>query len=194
MGAACEEMLDEIAVFQLVRLPRGHSDDPLATALLSPVAGDVRSFDEPIMGQCHDSPLIGDEVFNGHLPFVGDDLGHARRSVLVLKIPKLLLDDRKHSGLLGENVQQVLDPFDQLVVLGRDLVDFETGELVQTKLQNGVHLTLGQRIATRRVQSLFAANQDAPTLHLSAGPFEGHQLDTSLIAGLGTADDANELI
>ena len=146
------------------------------------------------MGQCHDSSLIGDEVFDSHLSFVGNDLGHARRSMLVLQIPKLLLDDRKHSGLLGKNVQQVLDPFDELVVLGRDLVDFETGELVQTKLQNGVHLTPGQCVATGRVQSFLAADQDAPTLHLSAGPFEGHQLDTSLIASLGTADDANELI
>ena len=97
-------MLDEIAVFQLVRLPSGHADDPLATALLSPIAGDVRPFDEPVVGQCHDHPLIGDEVFDGHLSFVGNDLGHARRSMLILQIPKLLLDDGKHSGLLGENV------------------------------------------------------------------------------------------
>ena len=194
VSAAREEMLNEVAVLGLVRLAGAHADDPLATALLGPVAGDIGPLDEPVVGQGDDDPLVGDQVLDGHFAFVGDDLGHARRGVLFLQLAQLLLDDGKHAGLLGENVQKVLDPLDELGVLGLDLVDFEAGELVQAKFQDGVNLTLGQRVAARSIQTFVAADEDAPTLHLGAGPFKGQQLDARLVAGLGTADDPDELI
>ena len=48
-----------------------------------------------------------------------------------------------------------------------NLVNFQPGQLIQAQFQNRVHLPLGQRV-TARLQARFAADQDAPFLHLRA--------------------------
>ena len=51
--------------------------------------------------------------------------------------------------------------FEQFLVFGLDLVNFQPGQLIQAQFQNRVHLPLGQRV-TACLQARFAADQNAP--------------------------------
>ena len=89
--------------------------------------------------------------------------------VLLLQREQLGLDDGEELGLGFEDAAQLLDELDEFEVLGLDLVAFQAGELVQAQFEDGVGLALGERVL-------------------------GHQPDLGLLAVLGAADDADEVV
>ena len=193
MRAGGEQMLDEIVVPGGLALLRRHADDPLAAAALGAVLAHIGALDEAVVRERNDHALIRNEVFNGNLALVGDDFSFARGGVLLPDRPQLRLDDRHHARFLRENIEQILDHFQQGPVFLIDLVDFQTGQLVQAQFENGIHLPLGQGIAPRH-QPAFAADQNPPLFHLRLRPFKGQQFDPRLIARLAGADDVNEIV
>ena len=112
-------MLDEIVVLGLVALARGHADDAAAAAALRAVAADVGALDERVVGEGDDDALVGDQVLDGHLALVGDDLRAALVAVLVADGAEFLLDDGEHADFLGQDVDQVGDLLQQVLVLAR---------------------------------------------------------------------------
>ena len=66
------------------------------------------------MRERDDDAFVGDEVFDGDLAFVRHEVGQARRGVLLLDRLQLGLDDRQHARFLGQDVEQVLDRFEQM--------------------------------------------------------------------------------
>ena len=145
------------------------------------------------MGDGDDDAFVGDQVFDGDFAFVGDQLGQARRGVFFFDLLQLRFDDGEDAGLPGQYVEQILDAFEQLRVFGADLAHFQSGQLVEAQVQNGVGLGLAEGIAPAG-QARFAADDHADLLDLLAGEIEGQQLDFGLLAVAGLADDADEFI
>ncbi len=104
-----------------------------------------------------------------------------------------VFDDGHHARFFRENVEQILDAFEQFLVFALDLVNFQRGQLIQTQFQNRVHLPLGQRV-TARVEPRFAADQNAPALDLFLRPLEREQFHARFLARFGFADDGDEFV
>ena len=93
----------------------GHADDALAAAALGAIAGlTLVRLMQAGVGEGDDDAFVGDEVFDGDFAFVGHQLGQARRGVFFLDVLQFGLDDGQDAGFLGQDVQQVLDAFEQL--------------------------------------------------------------------------------
>ena len=114
-------------------------------------------------------------------------------AVFVPDLAQLLLDDLKDARLFREDVAQVFDRLDQLLVFLRDLLAFETGELVKTQIENLVGLMFAERV-TAFDQPGLVANQDADLLDLFSGELEREQFDPRFIAVGRSANDPDELI
>ena len=92
---------------------RGHADDAFAAATLRAVGADVGALDQAVVGERDDHALVGDQIFDGDLAFVGHQLGQARRGILFFDGQQLVLDDGQHARFLGQDVEQVLDLLEQ---------------------------------------------------------------------------------
>ena len=191
--AGGEEVLDEVALLRRVRLAGGHADDALAAPALGAVGGDGGALDEAGVREGDDDALVGDEVFDGDFALVGDNLREAWRGVLFLNGLQLVLDDGHDARLLREDVHEVLDDFEEGFVFGFNLVNFQTGELVEAKLKNSVHLTFAERETAFR-ELAFVADEDTPALDLLTGPLVGEQLHAGLFLVVAAADDVDELV
>ena len=101
--------------------------------------------------------------------------------MLVAKVAQLFFDDRENALLLGQNIAQILDRLDQVLVFVVDLVTFQTGQLIQTKIENLIGLMLTERVTafceTRRI-----ANENADLLDLLFGKLEREQFDSRFLA------------
>ena len=116
MRAGGEQVLDEVLVLFGGAFARGHADNPFAAAALGAIGADVRPLDQAGVGEGDDDPLVRDQVLDGDLAFVGHQIRHARRGVLLFDRQQLGLDDGQHPRFLRQDIEQVLDPLDQ----GRD--------------------------------------------------------------------------
>ena len=193
--AGGEEVLDKILVLARRRrsLAGGHADDALAAAALGAIGADGGALDQAGVGDGDDDAFVGDEVFDGDLAFVGDQLGEARGGVFGFDLAQLVLDDGEDAGFLGQDVEQILDALEDLGVFGLDLVNFQAGQLVEAQLQNRGDLGLAEGIAAAG-QAVLVADENAEALDLGAGEVEGQQFDARLLAVGGLADDADELV
>src|SRR5438132_7711394 len=113
--------------------------------------------------------------------------------MLIAQLAQLFLDDREYALLFGENVSQVLDRLDQVLVFVVDLVALETGQLIQTKIENLIRLVFTKRIAAIR-QPRGIANKNANFLDLRFREFEREQFDSRFFAIGRSANDTNEFI
>ena len=145
------------------------------------------------MREGDDDAFVGDQVFDGDLAFVGHELGQARRGVLLLDGLQLGLDDGHHARFLGQDVQQVLDPLEQLLVFGLDLVDFQAGQLVEAQFQDGVGLPFAERVAAVG-QARLAADQNADRSTCARVNSKASSLIRASSRLLTAADDADELV
>src|SRR5262249_6922812 len=80
------------------------------------------------------------EILHVDLTFIGNEFGQTRRAMLVFELTQFLFDDREDALLFRENVAQILDRFQQVLVFVLDLVPLETGQLIQTKIENLIGL------------------------------------------------------
>ena len=171
-----EEMLDEIAFLFLGRaFARGHADDAFAAAALGAERADRGPLDEAAVGDADDASLVGDQVLHVDLAFVGDELGQARRGVLVADFAQLFLDDLEDARFLREDVAQILDRLDQLAVFLRDLFALESGELIKAQVEDLVRLVFAEGV-TAVDEPRFVADEDADFLDLFPGELEREQV------------------
>ena len=193
--AGGEEMLDEVLGFALHDgvLAGAHADDALAASALGAVRADIGALDEAVVRESDDDAFVGDEVLNRHVALVGDDVGAARRGVLFFNLYDAFFDDGQHAIFAGDDVHQILDLDEQFVVLALDFVLLKTGQLVQTQIENGVHLHFAEQIKTA-LNALFIADFDAPFLEHFFRELECQQLDPGFLAVVRFADDTDELV
>ena len=158
-----EQVLDEIL---LVRLG---SDHALAPAALGTVVGHRRALDEALVRDRDDAALVGHDVFHAELGEGIDDLGAARLRILPAQFEQLLLDDGEEFGLRLEDTTVFLDQFEQVEVLGLDLVALQTGELIETQFEDRPGLPVGERVPR-------------------------HQFSARVLAVAGAADETDEVI
>src|SRR5437867_1409555 len=92
-----------------------------------------------------------------------------------------------------QDVHQVLDSRYHLAVLRFDLLAFEPGQLIQTKVKNGISLLLTENIAAIG-EARFAANQNPQPFDLLPAKLKREQFDPRFLAVVGSANDADELV
>ena len=106
-------MLDEITFFFFGRaFARGHPDHAFAAATLRSERAHRRPFDEATVRDADNTALIRDQVLHVDIALVRDELGQARRAMLVPQLAQFFLDDGEDALLFGENVAQILDRLD----------------------------------------------------------------------------------
>ena len=195
MRAGGEEVLDEVLSLALHDgvFAGAHADDAFAAPTLGAVRADIGALDEAVMREGDDDAFVGDEVLNRHVALVGDDVGPARRGVLFFNLYDAFFDDAQHAIFAGDDVHQILDLDEQFVVLALDFVLLKTGQLVQTQIENGVHLHLAEQIKTA-LNALFIADFDAPFFEHFFRELECQQLDPGFLAVVRLADDTDELV
>ena len=137
VGAGDEEVLDLVFFFEV------HAGDAHAAALLLAVGGGRQALDVAGLGDRDHHLLLGDEVFDVEVAFVGHDLGAAVVVVEALELAELGLDDAVDGVFVAEQLAQLLDARQQAAVLFFDLVALEAGEFLQAQVEDG--LGLGQR-------------------------------------------------
>src|ERR1017187_2015333 len=191
--AGCEKVLDEIIILIRCALFRRHADDAFAAAALRAIGTDVGALEQAVVRERDDDALVGNEILDVDLAFVGFEISQARGGVFLFDHLQFVLDDGEHAGFLRQNVHQILDALEQFLVFTLDLVNFQAGQLIQTQFQNGVHLPFGQRV-TALGQTRLVANQNAPVLDLLLRPLEREQLDPGFLARLAAADDFDEIV
>src|SRR5262245_30238652 len=102
-------MLNEILVILGAALARNHADNTLPSATLCAVGTDVGAFDQPIVSKGDNHALICDEVFDGNLAFIGNQIGKAWVGVLFFDEQQLVFDNREDPSLFGQNIQQIIN-------------------------------------------------------------------------------------
>ena len=137
-----EQRVDPIVVLRRRRLLAA------TAALLRTVLGQRHRLDVTGVRQRDHHVLRRDQVFGvefGRVVFDGRAAGVAE---LGAHGHQFLADDRRHTGRTRQNVQQVGDLSHHFLVLGNDLVLFQTGQALQTHLQNFLSLRLRQTVQT----------------------------------------------
>ena len=95
-------------------------------------------------GSGHNEFLIGDEILERHVAFVGDDPAATPVPVLVLDRGEFLGQDRPAQFFGIENRLEFCDVRHQVVVLRTELVCFQSGETTQRHVEDVVRLDLRQ--------------------------------------------------
>ena len=188
-----EQVLDEVRFRILFRPLRGSGFHALAAARLHAVFRGVGAFDVAAVRDGDNHRVVRDQVFNGHVPGERDDTGDARRGIFVLDGHQLVLHDAQHAGFVGQNVQIVLDPDEELHVVRGDFVVFQGRQLVQAQVQDGVYLAFREDVAVLLHGGL-GTDQDAEAFRRLRG--EGICLEafTGFLPVFGVADDADEVV
>ena len=99
------------------------------------------------MGEGDHHVLRGDQVLQGQVHVIGDDLAAARVGVLVADRFQLFADDLHELLGAGQDVEQPGDVEQDLLELGEDLVLLQAGELLQAQVEDRLGLDLAQVIA-----------------------------------------------
>ena len=131
-------VLDDVLLLGL------HAGDALAAPALAPVGLDGRPLDVARPRDGDDHLLVGDQVLEGELDRLLDDLGPPLVGVLRLEGEQLVLDDLPHEGVGGEDRPQPLDELEHLGVLLDHLLALELRQALEPHVQDGLRLDLAQ--------------------------------------------------
>src|SRR2546430_8513187 len=189
-----EKMLAEVAFLFFGRaLACLHTNDAFAATSLCTKRAHGRAFNKAPMRDADDAALVRDEVFHIDLCFVRNDFRQARRTIFVADFAQFLFDDREDALLFGQNIAKVLDRLDYVLVLRLDLLPLESGELIQTQVENLVGLLFAERV-TAFHQPGRTTNDDPDLLDLSFGELECEKFYSRLVAIGRFADDSDEFV
>ena len=114
MGRGNKEMLDEILFFC------GRADYSLSSAALRAVETSGIPFDVSFVGDSDDHVLFGDEVFDGEIGGLGDDLRTPFVGESFTEIDEFFFDDCVDLLWASENGLKMLNQDYGLSVLGQD--------------------------------------------------------------------------
>ena len=185
-----EELVDEVLLAGL------HADLAAPAAPLRAVDRRGRALDVAGVRDRDDHVLFLDEVLHADLGLVGDDLGAARLGVLRAALLELAHDDVPEQLLVAEDGREVRDAIAQLAVLARELVLLEPGEARQAHLEDGLGLTLGERVgrARQRVGDLALGAARPADEGLEPGEREPHEVGARRLGVGGGADGGDDEI
>ena len=99
------------------------------------------------MRDADDATLVDNKVFDVDLRFVRSNFRQARGAVLVADFAQFFFDDAEDALLFGKNVAQIIDGLDELLVFIDDFLALESGQLIQTQVQDFVRLLFAECIA-----------------------------------------------
>ena len=138
VGGGDEQVLDDVL---LLRLHPGHAlaAPPLASVGLHVGALDVAGARD---GDHH--LLVGQQVLDGQLGGLGQDLRAPPVAVLLLDGQQLVPDEPHQLGLGGQDALQLLDELQDLLVLLDDLLALEGGQPSELHVEDGLGLDLGE--------------------------------------------------
>ena len=118
-----EQLRDEVLVV------RRRAGDAAPAAPLRPVARHRVALDVAAVGDGDDHVLVGDQLLDGDLALVVDDLGAALVGELRLDLLELRLDDRHEHGVAAEDLLEALDERPSCLISVDELLALEAGEL-----------------------------------------------------------------
>ncbi|GAA4953418.1 hypothetical protein GCM10023238_19800 [Streptomyces heliomycini] len=134
VGGGHEEVVDDVVFLEL------RAAHPLAAALLGPVVVGLGALDVAAARDRDDDVLLGDQVLDGHVALVGDQLRLAVVAVLLDERGQLLADDAALADRGGEDLVVLADLRLEFVVLLDDLLALQGGQAAQLHLEDGVGL------------------------------------------------------
>src|SRR3989338_5662210 len=112
-------MLDEVLVLGLL------ADNALAAPVLGAVLTDGTALHVAGMGDRNNATLVRDQVLHVDFALVGDNLGTARRAVLLLDLRQLLRDDCQNLLFALDDAVELFDPLNELEIFVLDLFALE---------------------------------------------------------------------
>ena len=131
MGLSCKEMLNKIVLLLVRRLLGDHSLHSFSSTGLHPIFAGSRSLDIPTVTQSHDHAVIGNQILDSNLPFIGKNRAATRSGMLFFNLEKLILNNGEHSLLPSKNVEKIFDILNNRIVFGLDLVLLHRGQLIK---------------------------------------------------------------
>ena len=131
-------------MFDEVLIPRGASLHAHTAAVLRAVLGERCALDIAEMGNGDYRVVVGVEVFRIELVGIRHDFGPPPVAILCLEFHCLVLDDLHLLFGAGEHILAVCDELGELVVLGLELLPFESGQLPDLHLDDGGGLQVGE--------------------------------------------------
>ena len=143
---------DDVHLLHIVLVARGRRHNALAAALLGAIGRFAQALDIAEVGHGDHHVLFLDQI--ERLDFILDrrDFGAALVGVLAANLQHFGLDDVHNHPLVGQNVFQVRDGLLDLGVLILQLVALQSGQALQTHIEYGLRLLVGQ--AERAHQSV----------------------------------------
>ena len=130
-----EELFDEIIVYYR------HALDSLAAAVLRLEIVGCHSLDVAESGHSNNGVVIGNQIFCGNI-VVKADRGLALVTVFIADGRSLVADYGKKDILITEDSLVFFDLLHQLSVFSLKLLSFQTGQLSQTHIHNGLSLRI----------------------------------------------------
>src|SRR5579859_3521858 len=118
--------------------------DALAAPALPPVGGHREPLDVTRVRDRDHHVFFGDQVFDGELALVGDDLGPARVAEAMGHLAELFLEDLHPAGLGRQDLLALLDELADVLQLLFELVDLEGGEPGEPHVEDFGRLPLRQ--------------------------------------------------
>ena len=163
MRLRSKEVFDEIILILVIGGPGFHPTDTLPSTPLNTIFTSRSALDESTIAQSDDHAVIGNQVLDGNLPFVGKNRATAWCRVFLFNLKKLVLDDRQNTLFLGQDIEKVFNLLNDGIIFGFNLILLHRSELVKSQLKNGVHLSVSENILIPNDTRL-APNQDAQNL------------------------------
>ena len=199
---------DEELVHPVVLLGR-HAALALAASLLGLVGRGGRALDVAGVGDGHDHVLLLDQILQLNLCFVVLDRRLARIGVLAAHLLELVHDDVHQERLVAQDGPKARDLRAQLAVLLGELLLLEPREPRQPHLQDGLGLTLAERViavlagsgdlrlgpagaAHEGLEALQGQPHQAPLGHVRIGRL-ADRLDHEIHLGHGHAEALDDL-
>ncbi len=132
-------MFDKVFIF------RFHRRLAFAAPALAVVQGDGIALDISGPGNGDHHVFFDDHVFEGDFPAFIHDLGTAGIAEFRLDFSQFVFDQFENQGFTSQNLLEPGDVFEGFVIFLDDFFPFETGQPLQTHVQNGLGLNGRQR-------------------------------------------------
>src|SRR6185369_13145994 len=138
VGRGNEQVLDDVLFLGL------HPGHALAPAPLAAVGLDVRALDVPRARDGDHHLLVGQQILDGQVGGLEEDLRAAGVAVLLFDGHQLLLDDSHQLDVGSEDALELFDELQGLLVLLDDLLPLQRRQPAELHVEDGLGLDLGE--------------------------------------------------